>query len=139
MAEPLAVHVRDCSTHPDGHSIFLSATLPFAAGYAAERQVFALNGAAPDVLIGAWLDTFIRHGVTGWDLCDAEGEPLPFDVEAVLSDYTLSRPVAVQIEELGWDSQVLDPLLARLPKRSRTGQTAPSTSRTPRQTRKPSA
>lgn len=141
MPEQIKLRVRDCAcpeTPHDGHHVFMTPTLPFAAGYHAERAAIQNAGGDANALQLAWLEVFVRYGAVGWDLCDAEGEPVPFDIEAVLADYTLSRPVAEKAGDLGWDHQVLDPLLASLPKPSRTGQTGASTSRTRRRTPTPS-
>lgn len=142
MTDMLAVRVGDCTcpdTPHDGHSIFLAPSLPFAAGFAAERLILGAFGQDGETITRRLLETFIRHGVTGWDLCDAEGNERPFDVEAVLADYALSRPVALRIEQLGWDSQVIDPLLPSRSKPSGTGPTLVTTSPRRKQTRSRSA
>jgi hypothetical protein len=127
MADMLAVPVTTSCDHE--HNVFLSPSLPFAAGFAAERIILGAFGKDGDTITRLLLEALIRHGVTGWDLED------DFDVEAVLSDYRLSRPVALRIEALGWDSQVIDPLLPSRSRPSGTGPTQGTTSPRKQRTR----
>ena len=79
-----------------------------------------------------WLITYVRHGAVGWNFEDTAG-PIPFDVEAVLDDYSVAQPVAEKGDELYGDT-VTRPLLARLATPSRRGPKADSTSVTKRPT-----
>lgn len=137
------VRVRDCTcpgTPHEGHFVQLAETMPFRAGYLVERILVKSFGRDVDEVQAEITLTFIRHGAVDWDLCDDEGAARPFDVDALLADFTLARPVAIAIEALGWDSQVLDPLLEAVPpKTSRAGRTDGSTSPARRRTTKRSA
>lgn len=127
MTDSLAVKVKDCSHHEEGHSVFLAPTLPMDGGITAEQDLFAAAG-DERLLTRLWLKTFITYGVTGWDLCDGEGNDIPFDVEALLADWTLARPVANRASELYADS-VMAPFLTKPAGRSPNGRTRGTTSR----------
>lgn len=141
MAEPLAVRVRDCACpdtpHTDGDVVYISDRISLDGGVAAEQDVAKANGDT-DVLVRLWIKTFLTHEAKGWNLTDEAGEPVPFSLDALLSDYALARPAAdAAVERYG--ETVLAPLLARQAQRSRTGPTPGTTSRTPRRTRAQSA
>src|SRR5262245_43976162 len=129
MTDSLAVKVKDCSVegHEEGHSVFLAPTLPMDGGITAEQDLFAAAG-DERLLTRLWLKTFITYGATGWDLCDGEGGELDFDLDLLLSDWTLARPVANRASELYADS-VMAPFLSKPAERSRTGRTRGTTSR----------
>lgn len=133
--------VRDCACpgtpHDDGDVVYLSPTLTLDAGIAAEQDLAASEGDT-DKLIRLWVKTFLTHEAKGWNLVDEEGAPVPFDIDALLSDYALARPAADKAVDMYGDT-VLTPLLARLGRHSPTGQTQVTTSRTRSRTRKPSA
>jgi hypothetical protein len=141
MAELVSVRVRDCAcpdqVHGDGDVVFLAPKLSLAGGLAAD---FDIRKAAGDgtFLAQLWQVTFVKHGAVGWNLVDEQGEPVPFDVNALLEDYTLAREVAEKADELYGES-VMRPLLQRLRTTSQTGRTNGSTSATRRSTTKPRA
>jgi hypothetical protein len=127
MTDSLAVKVKDCPEHEEGHSVFLAPTLPLDGGITAEQDMFAALG-DERLLTRLWLKTFVTYGATGWDLHDEEGAPLPFSVEAILADWSLARPVANRASELYADS-VMNPFLNKPAGRSPTGRTRGTTSR----------
>jgi hypothetical protein len=127
MTDSLAVKVKDCPEHEEGHSVFLAPTLPLDGGITAEQDMFAALG-DERLLTRLWLKTFVTYGATGWDLHDEEGAPLPFDVEVILADWTLARPVADKASGLYADS-VMNPFLNKPAGRSPTGRTRGTTSR----------
>ena len=140
MAEPVPVKVRECACpgHPhngEGDVVLLAATISLDGGLAAEQDLVAVNAEHPtDVpariaaVTRRWASTFIRYGATGWNLLDDEGNPVPFDVDAVLSDYLIARPVADKAADLYTDA-VMRPFLTKQDNRSPTGRTTNSTSR----------
>jgi hypothetical protein len=132
MTDSLAVKVKDCPVHEEGHSVFLAPTLPLEGGITAEQDLFAAAG-DERLLTRLWLKTFVTYGATGWDLCDGEGNDLPFSVEAILADWSLARPVANRASELYADS-VISPFLSKPAGRSPTGRTRATTSRRPQPT-----
>jgi hypothetical protein len=119
------VRVRDCAC-PDtphaeeGDAIFLSPTLPALGGIVAEQQM--TKATDQEQLVQDWLVTFVRYGAKDWNL------PEPFDVEAILADYALFRPVALRAADL-YQEAVTAPLAPRRSKPSATGRTTATTSR----------
>jgi hypothetical protein len=141
MTEPIPVRVRDCACpgdpHPDGDVVYLRPHLNIDGGEAAEADLIE-SMADERELKRRWLRTFVKHGAVSWNLTDAEGEPVPFDVDAILDDWTLARPVADKAADL-YTQSVIAPFVTKPGARSPTGQTAPTTSATRGQTRKSSA
>lgn len=131
MATLTAVRVQDCPHHPDGHSVLLAPTLGLDGGIRAEQAIFASKGDL-DELMRLWLPVFVRYGAKDWDLCDGQGNPRPFDVEVILEDFALARPVADKAADMYRDL-VLAPFQTEQQTRSPTTSTAPTTS--PRTTR----
>ena len=94
-----AVRVRDCACPGEPHSeegdiVFLASTLPAEGGIVAEQQMSDVQDV--ETLTRRWLITFVRYGATGWNLHDEDG-PTPFDVEVLLADWALARPVALRV------------------------------------------
>lgn len=148
-----AVRVRDCTCsgtphdgrdgHDDGDLVYLLPTLGLEGGAAAELDLDAVQGLgekrATNALLARWTVTFVRYGCVGWNwLRDVEGrlEPVPFDSEVLVNDYTLARAVAAKANEL-YSEAVTRPLLEaagtpppnRAQRRSQRGRTGSSTSR----------
>lgn len=156
MTDPVPVRVRDCACphtpHPDGDVVTIRPALSLAGGLAAEQQMLEVFGQAPlpdgasdaqKDAVGArralllrpvWFETFIRHGALGWNLTDEDGEPVPFDPEALLSDYGLARPVGDACADR-YSESVLAPFQTPPAKHSRSGPTAGGTSRPVTRTR----
>lgn len=98
----------------------------------------AVAEAASERLIIRWLPLFIRHGAASWNLEDESG-PRPFDVELLLADFDLGKPVADAAADLYAES-LMRPLAARLAKLSPptpTNGTPRATRRSRTSTRKP--
>ena len=134
----IPVRVRDCACpdtpHADeGDLVYLAPTLPMSGGILAEQQMFDAKGDGP-MLTRLWLETFVRHGAVEWNLLDEAGDPVPFDVDVILADWSLARLVANQASELYADA-VMAPFLTKPGARSPTGPTGPTTSRRQRRTR----
>ncbi len=132
------VRVRDCSCPEtvhgeEGDLVFLTPVLGMEGGVAAEldmeaaQRISTTEQAFSDALRLRWTITFTRYGAIGWNWLDENG-PVPFDVEALVRDWTLARPVAEKANELYFDS-VFAPFRARLAGTSPNGRTAHSTSR----------
>jgi hypothetical protein len=131
------VRVRDCacpgSPHADeGDLVYLSPTLSMDGGILAEQQVQE-SGGDGNVLTRLWVRTFIEHGVTGWNLLDEAGEPVPFDLAVITADWSLARPVGDAAAGLYGDV-VLAPFLQASASKSPTGPTRRGTSHTRRPT-----
>lgn len=128
--EPVIVRARDCACpgtpHEEGDTVSLLPTPSLECGLAAQADIVAAAGNGT-VLMQRWLVTYVRHGATGWNLTDAEGGAVPFDVDALLADYAFALPVAERADEL-YSPSIIDPLARRLNGTSRTGRTAASTS-----------
>lgn len=136
MSTPIPVHVKDCPHHEEGHSVLLLPTISLDGGIAAEQDLYSAAG-DDKLLTRLWLTTFLRYGAVGWDLC-LDGEPIPFDVDVLLADYALARPVAEKAAEL-YAAAVTAPFLPKPATRSPTGRTRATTSRRSRPTPLPSA
>lgn len=141
--------------HPDGDVVFMRPTISLDGGLAAEHDTttalaeaiahgVALVGGVPpkewspeqeaamaadmsERLRRKWLATYVRYGAIGWNFLDEAG-PIAFDVEAILSDYTLAQPVAEMGDELYGES-INRPLLARQATLSQPGRKVVSISR----------
>lgn len=133
------VVIRDCSCpgtpHPDGDEVYLHSTLPMLGGIVAEQAM--VGAKSTDELTQTWLLIFVRYGAYGWNLVDEDG-PVPFDVDVLLGDWMIGRPVALKAADL-YQEAVAAPLAQRRSKPSPTGPTADTTSRTRKRTASPSA
>ena len=149
MAELEKVRVRDCECpnkphNGEGDWVALAPHLSLEGGLAAEQDVYAANvESADETAISLnvqrrWALTFIRFGAKAWNLVDEHGDSVPFDVQAILDDYAIARPLADSAADLYAES-VLRPFQVRLATRSPTGPTTATTSSRRRQTRKRSA
>jgi hypothetical protein len=137
----VSVRVRDCACpgtphEEDGDVVFLTPTLSAVGGIAAEQDMSNAEG-DHEALTRQWLITFVRYGATGWNLEDDDG-PRPFDVDDLLADWAIARPVAIRAGEL-YQAAVIAPFLPAPSKRSPTGRTRATTSRRPSPTRASSA
>jgi hypothetical protein len=127
--------------------------MSLACGAAAEVDLIEVNtkmtagGSRQEAyaaLLIAWTETFVRYGAVAWNWLQAgkDGpEPVPFDAEVLVNDYSLSRIVATKANEL-YQKAALDPLLEaagsnRQQRRSRRTRTGTARSRTRSATRKP--
>lgn len=137
MPEQIPVRVRDCACpdtpHADGDFVYLAPHLDIDGGVEAERDLVE-SGGDERTLTKRWLRTFIAHGAKSWNLTDAEGEPVPFDVDVILSDWTLARPLGDIASDLYTES-ITAPFVRAQEARSPTGRTAATTSRTRRPNR----
>lgn len=153
------VRVRDCAcpdTPHEGHHVFLRPTISLEGGIEAEKAMFEVarkydvpNGkdGKPDIrspeaqarsraLVYAWAPIFVEHGAVDWDLCDEQGEPIPFDVQAILDDYAIARLVADKASELGYGDAVMAPFQDQPATPSPSGPTPATTSQRRTRTRR---
>lgn len=133
------VRVRDCACPDSPHEgdvVYLNPTLSAAGGIAAEQEI-AKGYADPEGLTKRLLVSFVRHEATGWNLTDAEGKDVPFDVDELLADWSLSRNVITRAGEL-YTQVAIAPFQSKPAERSPTGRTPATTSRTRRPTPSPS-
>jgi hypothetical protein len=116
--------------------VFLAPKLSLAGGLAANGDIIQAAGDG-SILAAAWKATFVKHGAVGWNLLDEDGDPVDFDVNVLLEDYSLSEALADKADDLYGES-VMRPLLLRLKNISPNGRTSRngSTSRTPPSTTK---
>ena len=128
--------------HPDGHSVSVAPTISLEGGIAAEKAMFEVavtefpnNVERIRAMSYAWAPIFARFGAKDWDLCDEQGEPAPFDVEALLADYSLARLVANKCSELGYGEAVMSPFQTPPEKPSANGRTRATTSQRRTRTR----
>lgn len=155
----VSVRVGDCacpdSPHADGDVVYVLPQLGLEGGAAAEFDLLSTSDLPEErrtiALLAKWTVTFVRYGAVAWnrERLDADGrrEPMPFDVEALVADYSTSRLIAEKANEL-YSEAVMRPLFEaarnnnpspnRAQRRSRRGQTGSSTSRPRVSTPKPS-
>ena len=131
MSDQIAVRFRDCECpgHPHngtGDLAYLAPKLPYQGGLEARGNVLEALG-NPKFLAELWLVTFVKHGVTGWNLLDEDGEPVNLDINTILADYDYAAPIGDKADELYGDT-VSRPLVQRLRKLSPRGPKASSTS-----------
>ena len=134
------VRVRDClcpdKPHEEGDVVYLNPKLSASGGIAAEQEI-AKGFADPESLTKRLLVAFVRHEATGWNLTDERGKPVPFSVDDLLADWTLSRNVITRAGEL-YTQVAIAPFQSKPAERSPTGRTPASTSRTRKPTPSPS-
>lgn len=129
------VPVRACAcpgTPHDRDEVYLLPEIGLEGGLVAEQQLIDHSGDA-SLLTRLWATTFVRYGATGWNLTDEEGDPVPFDVDALLASYEMGRAVADAASDL-YTQQVMRPLMKALPNTSPAGRTGRTTSRRQRST-----
>lgn len=133
MAELVAVRVRGCECpgtphEADGDLVYLTPTPSLRLGLEAQKDIREALGDGT-LLAEKWLVTFVTYGAVGWNLVDEDGDPVPFDVNALLADFAISAPVAEKADEL-YGEAVTRPLLERLRSISKRGLTGASMSPT---------
>lgn len=104
--ELVSVRVRDCACpdtpHDEGDVVYMSPTVGLELGMAAELDMQSVGDFPEDrkamALMAKWGVTYVLYGAVGWNwirLNDkGKPEPEPFDVNVLLADYTLGKPVA---------------------------------------------
>lgn len=130
--EGLEVPFRECACPGTPHVsdvVYLRPVLGFRAGAEALRKMGESGG---DVNLIAELvgPTYIREGVTGWNVEDENG-PVPLDIEAILGNYTWAYPIADRADDI-YSEAVLAPLLKRMGALSGNGRIVASTRATRR-------
>lgn len=138
------VRARDCECPGTPHTeegdiVFLLPKPSLALGLQTQVDLAHARDTKGEIdtadLQARWLVTYCRHAAVGWNLTDAAGKPVPFDVEALLADYTFAYVVADKADDL-YREAILRPLGLRPSGNSRNGQTGDSISPTPRSRRK---
>lgn len=164
---PVRVRDCTCpdTPHDDGDIVYLPSTLTLDSGLEAEGYLLTaadVHPAPPGLTERAeagdsraelelervaaarllwlrprWFPLFVRQA-TGWNLLDAEGERVPFDVEVILADYAMARAVADAAADL-YQPAILAPFMTPPPRRSDSGRTdggtPPPTAPTPLRSR----
>jgi hypothetical protein len=137
----VGVPCRHPGTPHERHTVYLRPHIGLEGGLAAEAVLVDVNRllpADPDKvpdsdpiwaqraaeIMRRWLPIFIRHGAVGWDLDE------PFEVEAILADFGLARPVAEAASDRYTD-EVMAPFQAAPAMTSSPGPTGASTSPAP--------
>jgi hypothetical protein len=168
---PVKVRDCTCpgSPHPDGDVVYLPPTLDLDVGLQAEafllqsadefplkasvseqaeagdiRAMAELERVAGQRLLWLrprWFPLFVRQA-SGWNVVDTDGEPVRFDIDAILGDYVVARKVADAAADL-YQGPILSPFTTPPDKPSRNGRTAggtpPPTEPTPLRSRSSSA
>jgi hypothetical protein len=135
MGDQVAVRVRDCACpdapHDGGDEVYLRPRLGLEGGLAADAALLSLltdhsSGEVERLVPPTIGPIYVRYGVVGWNLADEDG-PMALDVDALLDDYEMSRPIWEKADEL-YSQAVLRPLLAATRRYSPNGQMDGSTS-----------
>lgn len=117
---PGAPHERD--------EVYLLPRLTFDGGAAAEAVISTAIGTGDaDAVAVPLVRAYLAHQVAGWNLVDADGQPVPYSMELLLSDWETARVVGDAADEL-YSEGLLAPLVAAVSTSSQGGRTAPSTS-----------
>lgn len=122
---PEFVKVRDCACPEtphaeEGDGVFLRSTLSADGGILGEQMV-GKGFVDTDDLTRRLLPALVRTEAVGANFLD------PFDVEVILADWRLARPVVLRAGDLYLEA-VVAPLVPTPPKPSRTGRTRATTS-----------
>lgn len=131
MADTVEVRVRDCAC-PDhfhngtGDLVYLRTSPSLQLGLAVQADIRAALGDG-ELLKQAWLISYVKHGVVGWNLVDARGKPRPLDVQELLDDFDMGLAIAEKADELYGD-RVVTPFVQKLLTLLGPGQTDDSTS-----------
>jgi len=134
--EPISVRVGDClcanSPHPDGDFVYLAPQLSLDGGLAANGVIASFSDDLPRLEKELGL-SLVSAGVNGWNFLDDAGLPIPVTPENIRAALPWDRGGRLVAEEADglYSQSVIAPLVARLLKPSRSGQTAPSSSPTP--------
>jgi len=114
-----------CTGTPhDGDEVYLARHLSMTGGMAAQAAISESDGDAirlQELLARIW----ISHGIVGWNLVDADGDPLPVDTANVAARLPYGKggmAVAERADDL-YAEDILAPLRARLKRLSQLGST----------------
>jgi hypothetical protein len=130
MPDTVPVRFRDCSCpgspHPEGDVAELRPYLDYPGGAEALAAIASVAD-DPDRFAEVLGPIFIRRGVVGWNVLDAEGDPVPVTREALDAlRWEDAYELADRADDL-YGGQVLAPLVKRMAKPSPTGRTGAST------------
>lgn len=126
---------RDCTCpgtpHDEGDGAFAPVRPSLAVGLQTQVDYNASADArgfinVPD-LTRRWFLTYARLAVVGWNLVDDAGKPVPFDPDALVSDYEFALPIVDAIDD-DYRDAVMRPLGLRPSGTSQPGRTNGSTS-----------
>jgi hypothetical protein len=141
----VSVRVRDCACpghpHSEGDVVFLREKASLPLGLAIQSDMaYAIRAVPADqvasLVTARWVVSYVLHGATGWNFLDERGEPVPFDPQALIDDYTLGRAVGERADQLYGDV-VVKPLLPKPQRPSGNGSMERPTSATPPSTPTP--
>ena len=125
---PGAYHERDEVYLAREPSLDLAMGAQFVLEDAQEEAAGSQTKFMRQVLRG-WTKVYIREGVVGWNLVDAEGAARPLDIDEILADISLALPTADEAST-HYTEKLLRPLGLAPAVTSPTGRTVRSKSRT---------
>lgn len=132
--EPVVVELGPCECEGQPHEtdlVYLAPALSMSGGMAAQGAIAASGGDTlrlQELLADIW----VRHGVTGWNLLDDKGQPIPLtpdNIARALPYGKGGRLVAERADDL-YAEDILAPLVQRLEKLSQPGPTPSGRRRT---------
>lgn len=144
MSEPVPVSVP-CDEHPDGDTVYLRPTLGLAGGVEVQAAILDMRqGVTANQVQGIIAELYVRHGVTGWTLHEADGSPTPLTPDTIqsrlLDDFSMAKPLADRADEL-YGKAVVVPLAMRVAgslRATRAGRSTSAPTGSPASPRKPS-
>lgn len=131
---PVEIDCRCDNTPHEKDTVWLYPHLTVEGGLAGETFYENLrSGGVPTVgvLIGQLGALLLQHGISRWSFVDKDGNPVPCNprnIARFTHNWDAAKPVAEKANEL-YGEQMTAPLVDRLSKSSRRGQTGASTSR----------
>lgn len=142
--EPVVVELGPCECAGQPHEtdiVYLAPSLSMSGGMAAQGAIAKSEG-DPVRLQELLADIWVRYGVTGWNLLDDKGQPIPLTADNIARALPYGkggRLVAERADDL-YAEDILAPLVQRLETLSQRGLTPsgrqPTSARTT-STRKP--
>lgn len=136
---PVTVPIGPCECPGTPHEqdeVYLRPRLGYQAGADASVAFVECSGIGGDrnALAKLIVPIYVRGGAVGWNLLDADGEPLSFDPERILDDWNTAVLVGEKADSL-YSEAVVDPLVRMASPSSRATPTKPSTSARKRSSR----
>lgn len=140
--DPVSVRFRDCACpgtpHPDGDVAYLRPHLNFTGGVAVvglfsspewQAAAAALDQVQLTGLVGP---VYLLHGMVGWNLLDADGQPVPFSAAEAVDSLPFGDALELvdKADDL-YGQAVLGPLARRTANSSPSGPTNGSSSTSP--------
>lgn len=132
---PVTVPIGPCECPGSPHDqdeVYLRPRIGYEAGVdaAMAMQTAFAEQMDSNQLARRIVPVYVRGGAIGWNLLDADGSPLPFDPEIILSDWETALLVGDKADDI-YSEAVIRPLVQSTPGSSPSTPTTSSTSAPP--------